>query len=167
MAILPFRLGSCAINHFDSKSYHTMKVLTELLKLYGIAEVAGAKSNPELLKIMQQHGYKGADDSDLAWCGLMMGEAFRRAGLNDIIPTGYLSARSWLKLPYPVSLEDAEIGDIVIFWRGSQDGWTGHVATYINTIGQFINVCGGNQSDRISISPYDKSKILGIRKAPK
>lgn len=144
-----------------------MKVLTEILKLYGVAEVAGAKSNPELLKIMQRHNHTTTDDSALAWCGVMMAEAFERAGFKDQIPAKYLSARSWLALPNPVTLEDAEIGDIVIFWRGSPEGWTGHVAAFVNDVGDNVFVAGGNQGDRVSIAPYAKNRILGIRKAPK
>lgn len=144
-----------------------MKVLTELLKLYGIAEVAGAKSNPELLKIIQKHIHTADDDSTSAWCGVMMGEAFQRAGFYQSVPNGYLSARSWLKLPDPVELDQAEIGDIVVFWRGTPDGWQGHVAAFINRVGSNVFVCGGNQGDRVSIVPYAVDRILGIRKAPK
>jgi uncharacterized protein (TIGR02594 family) len=144
-----------------------MKILTELLKLYGIAEIGGSKSNPELLKILQRHLQTATDDSTTAWCGIAMAESFQMAGLADLIPSGFMSARSWLKLSNPVTLEDAEIGDIVVFWRGSIDGWQGHVALYVNDAGPNIRVCGGNQGDRVSIALYDKARILGIRKAPK
>jgi len=144
-----------------------MKILTELLKLYGTAEVSGAKSNPELLAILQKHHHTATDDSATAWCGIAMAEAFDRAGYKSAIPEKYLAARSWLKLPDPVTLDDAELGDIVIFWRGTPEGWSGHVACFINRIGENVFVCGGNQSDRVSIAPYAKARILGIRKAPK
>lgn len=144
-----------------------MKILTEILKLYGTAEVAGSKSNPELLSIMQKHNKQADDDSTTAWCGIMMAEAFDRAGLIASVPQGYMSARSWLKLPNQATLEAAEIGDIVIFWRGTPDGWQGHVACFVNRIGANVFVAGGNQGDRVSIAQYGIDRILGIRKAPK
>ncbi len=144
-----------------------MKILTEILKLYGVAEVAGPKSNVQLLDIITKHHPSATDDSSTAWCGIMMAEAFDRAGFKEKIPDGYLSARSWLKLPNPVSLEDAEIGDIVIFWRGTPAGWQGHVACLVNQVDANVFVAGGNQGDRVSIALYGKDRILGIRKAPK
>ena len=144
-----------------------MKVLTEILRLYGVAEVAGPSSNIELLDILIKHFPQASDDSKTAWCGIMMAEAFERAGFKDMIPDKFMSARSWLSLPNPVTLEDAEIGDIVIFWRGSPDGWQGHVACFVNDMGANVYVAGGNQGDAVKIALYDKARILGIRKAPK
>lgn len=144
-----------------------MTILIEILKLYGTAEVAGAKSNPVLLDIMRKHHLQADDDSTTAWCGIMMAEAFQRAGHSDMIPHGYLSARSWLNLQNPVTLDNAEIGDIVIFWRGTPEGWQGHVACFVNRIGSNVLVAGGNQGDRVSIAQYGTDRILGIRKAPK
>ncbi len=144
-----------------------MKILTELLKLYGTAEVGGAKSNPDLIAILRKHYKQATDDSTTAWCGIMMAEAFTRAGESDLVPDLFMAARSWLSLPNPVELDKAELGDIVIFWRGTPEGWSGHVAVYVNQIGENVFVCGGNQGDRVSIAPYAKARILGIRKAPK
>jgi uncharacterized protein (TIGR02594 family) len=145
----------------------TMRVLTEILKLYGTAEVAGPKSNLELLKILRKHQPTTTDDGLLAWCGVMMAEAFERAGFKVMIPKGYMGARSWMNLPDPVTLEQAQLGDIVIFWRGTPDGWQGHVGIYISHNSDNIFVLGGNQGDRVSIAPYAKTRLLGIRKQPK
>lgn len=144
-----------------------MKILAEILKLYGTAEVAGTQSNPELLNIMRKHHHTATDDSTTAWCGIMMAEAFDRAGFHDLIPKGYLSARAWLQLPNPTTLDEAELGDIVIFWRGTPDGWQGHVSTYVNRVGANVFVAGGNQGDSVKIAAYATDRILGIRKTPK
>lgn len=141
-------------------------VIDEILKLYGVAEIAGAKSNPVLMEILVKHHPSASDDSTTAWCGIMMAEAFERSGHKELIPDKYLSARSWLKLKGETVLEDAKYGDIVILWRGSPDGWQGHVACYVSRNESNVFLAGGNQGDRVSIVPYAIERILGIRKQP-
>ena len=142
-----------------------MKILSEILKLYGLAEVAGPKSNPALIKIINKH-LKWEDDSTIAWCGILMGEVFDRAGFQK--PKNYMAARSWLNVGCEVSLTEASISDdhtdLVIFWRNSKAGWEGHVAAYVGQNDTHIFVAGGNQSDSVNVTAYLKSRLLGVRR---
>lgn len=141
-------------------------VINEILKLYGVAEVAGAKSNPVLLEIIKKHIPEADDDSAFAWCGVMMAEAFERSGRKELIPQGYTAARSWLKLPNPVTIDNAKYGDIVILWRGTPTGWQGHVGCYVNRNETHVFLAGGNQNDRVGIAPYGIERVLGVRTQP-
>lgn len=149
---------------FLIKRFMNMSVLNELLKMYGLAEVAGAKSNPELLKILKKHLPDTSDDSSVSWCGIAMAEAAERAGYKDLIPKDYFGARKWLNLSKKVEFENIKLGDVVVFWRGSPQDWRGHVGIYISHNDQNIFVLGGNQGDRVTIAPYAKDRLLGVRR---
>jgi len=76
-----------------------------------------------------------------------------------------LLARSWLRVGVGVNLDSAQTGDIVVFWRISKNGTSGHVALFVNfTNKNKIKVLGGNQSNQVKISDYPVNKILGIRR---
>ena len=93
-----------------------------------------------------------------------MAEATERAGYKDIIPKDYFGARKWLNLPKKVEFENIKLGDVVVFWRGSPQDWRGHVGIYISHNDQNIFVLGGNQGDRVTIAPYAKDRLLGVRR---
>lgn len=100
----------------------------------------------------------GADDS-VPWCSSFMCWCFESVGLNS---TNSRAARSWLN--YGRSTNKPQVGDVVIFWRGSRDGWQGHVALFMgfDKNGDIL-VLGGNQSDMVCIKPYSKDQLLGYR----
>ncbi|KQV28221.1 hypothetical protein ASC97_07735 [Rhizobium sp. Root1203] len=80
-----------------------------------------------------------------------VGGVLAQSGLP--IVQGAAAARSWLKLP--TKLASPVVGCIVIFWRGTPQGWSGHVAF---VVGRDANgnlmVLGGNQGDMVSIKPF-------------
>jgi uncharacterized protein (TIGR02594 family) len=143
------------------------RLLVEALKLYGIQEKVGAGSNPTLLAWAKATGldryYK---DDAIAWCGLFMGYVALQAGWQP--PINLLGARNWLK--FGVSVEDsptpkyAALGDVLVFWRGSRSGWSGHVGIYVGEDSTSYHVLGGNQSDKVSIARVAKDRLLGARR---
>jgi hypothetical protein len=62
-------------------------------------------------------------------------------------------------------MNDAQPGDIVVFWRGSPTAATGHVAVLVRFDGDRVIVRGGNQGNKVSDAPYPVSRIVGIRRA--
>jgi hypothetical protein len=52
---------------------------------------------------------------------------------------------------------------VIVFWRGSKAGTSGHVGLYAGEDAEAYHVLGGNQSDAITIARLDKARVLGFR----
>lgn len=153
--------------------------LAVALGYYGLKEVSGEASNPELLELIQSELQWADDDSTIAWCALFGTVIFRKSDKTHLIPDEPYAARNWLELEGKEGVETiwkrgdniediakkAKSGDIVIFWRGSLDGWKGHFAWYLNEYTydkSKIRTFGGNQDNGALIRPYSKNRILAI-----
>lgn len=128
---------------------------------YGTKEIVGAKHNPRVLEYFSKCGHSWVKNDETAWCSAFVGFCLETAGIAS---TRLLNARSYLNWGKPV--ENPSIGDIVVFWRGSQMGWEGHVGFFIKETPTGILTLGGNQSDQVFIAEYPKSQLLGYRKIP-
>jgi hypothetical protein len=75
------------------------------------------------------------------------------------------NARSWLLTGLNVDTSP-EPGDIVVFWRGSPDSWTGHVGIFFgfSITGERVYCLGGNQGNQVSVSAYSFDNVLGFRR---
>jgi uncharacterized protein (TIGR02594 family) len=137
-------------------------------RFVGTKEVPGATSNPQILAMLRLDE-SGPEDDAVAWCSAFINYV---AWLLRLPRSKSLRARSWLTIGEVIKLEDAEPGfDVVIFKRGSktQPGpevidAPGHVGFFAGVDGQNILVLGGNQGDSVSIAPFPKSNLLGIRR---
>jgi uncharacterized protein (TIGR02594 family) len=128
----------------------------------GLKELEGeAKNNPTI-----QGFYKKIDGSvhpdEVSWCAAFVGSCLIDAGNKS---SGSLAARSYKNYGDPIG--KPQIGDIVVFWRGSKDSWQGHVAFYAGETKDMIKVLGGNQGNQVCYANYPKSRLLAIRRAPK
>ena len=141
----------------------------ELAQRYvGVREVPGTASNPQILEMLRLDTNWPQDDS-VAWCSAFVNYI---AWMLRLPRSKSLMARSWLNVGEVIPLESAEPGfDIVILKRGSgnQPGpevldAPGHVGFYAGVDGTKVLVLGGNQSDSVSLAPYPKASILGIRR---
>lgn len=82
------------------------------------------------------------------------------------------AARSWLRVGVPVSLNDARPGyDVVVLQRGAgpQPGpdvinAPGHVGFFAGLDGPSVLILGGNQGDGVSLAPFPRSRVLGVRR---
>lgn len=135
-----------------------MKAYEIALTKYGLKETPGPSSNPDVDKFFKEFGFD-LDDS-YAWCSAFMNYCQKEAG-NDF--TGKLNAKSWLK--WGTETNTPELGDVVVFHRGSPKDWRGHVGFYIgeDKDDKVIYVLGGNQSNKVIISRYLKSRLAGYR----
>src|SRR5687768_9902077 len=88
----------------------------------GQREVKGPHHNAHVLKWWKSIGAPFNDD-ETAWCGAFVGGVLSETGVKPV--KSGASARAWLKLP--VKLAKPAVGCVVIFWRGSKDGGSGHV----------------------------------------
>lgn len=138
-----------------------MKPFEIALSQYGIWEWLGKDHNPQVLKYFKEIGHKWVKDDETAWCAAFVNWCLVKA---TKIQTGSLAARSFLK--YGVSTKKPQLGDLVVFWRGSKDGAEGHVAFYIAETKSSVYVLGGNQNQQVNISAYSKTQVLDYRKIP-
>ena len=123
----------------------------------------GQGHNPKVVQYFADVGHSWVQDDETAWCAAFVGAMLKRAGMPH---TGKLNARSYMDWGDPVHLDLAKEGDIVVFWRGSPDGWQGHVGFFVRRAGTHIEVLGGNQSNQVNVQRYPVSQLLGVRKDP-
>lgn len=126
----------------------------------GVTEYPAAKHNPQILKFYTDSGNSWVQDDETPWCAAFVGSVLAQCGIQG---TNKLNARSYLDWGQPVDTDKAQKGDVVVFWRGSKDGWQGHVAFYSHQDEEHIYVLGGNQGNKVSLAPYKKDRLLGIR----
>ena len=135
----------------------------------GVKEIPGQENNPRILYYAKKAGLNWVKDDETSWCGIFMGFCFSE--LPESIRPKYwprheaARARSWLDfgaiLP---DISQARAGDVLVFWRESLDSWKGHVTLYMGQKDSNITCLGGNQGDQVTLSQYNKSKLLGIRR---
>jgi len=127
----------------------------------GLKEWPGAKHNPAVVALFAKAGHAEIHDDETPWCAAFVGAVLAEAGARG---TGALNARSYMKWGEAVDISDAKAGDVVVFWRGSRDGWQGHVAFFVGFKAGQIAVLGGNQGNAVSIAPYASARLLGVRR---
>lgn len=138
----------------------------EMMKNYGLAEVEGSMSNPTILSWFKELGYPEIKDDSTSWCSLLINIVCKRLNLPY---TGKLTARSWLRMGKQIILPNAQIGHIVVFYRGKRTSWQGHVGLFagLSEDKKTIFTLGGNQNNRICIAGYPKESdefgLLDIR----
>lgn len=130
------------------------------LREVGTQEVPGAGSNPRIEEYHRATGL-GPSKDDVPWCGSFVAFCMLEAGLEYNAATA-ASARSWLnfgrRIPGPCA------GAIAVDWRGSPDGWQGHVQIIIgkDRKGRTLAV-SGNKGDRVQVHVYRHDQLLGYR----
>lgn len=139
-----------------------LSLYTLAQRFVGIREVPGDQSNPFIQWCLEAcDGFGGETPDEIPWCSAFVN---RMAWILRLPRSKRANARSWLTVGLPVALEDAQVGDIVIFWRGSLEAATGHVGIYGGVEGDQILVLGGNQGDQVCLAKYPKARLLGVRR---
>ncbi|MFN3676797.1 MAG: TIGR02594 family protein [Sphingomonas pseudosanguinis] len=104
---------------------------------------------------------RDVDPKMTAWCAAFVNAVLATNGLKG---TGSLSARSFLG--YGEATDTPNKGDIVVTRRGN-DPTKGHVGFYDGTDARGrIRVLGGNTGDKVGVSTYARTDVLGFRRAP-
>lgn len=142
-------------------------LLDEALPLYGTLEAPAAEDNPVILawadEIAQAPGlgWIGSwyEDDSIPWCGLFMGVVAHRAGLP--VRGKLLAARDWMN--WGRDAGEPALGDVLVFWRGTPDGSSGHVGLYVGEDEETFHVLGGNQRDAVSFTRIARNRLLGAR----
>lgn len=137
-------------------------ILSHALKSYGLAEVAGTASSPEIMGMAKALGSSYPSD-ETSWCGLAMAYWLTQAGGTP--PKGYLAARTWLNSGEAVD-GAPELGDVCVLWRIKPDSWEGHVAVFVARRGHLLYLLGGNQGNVVGITSFPEAMLLGFRRYP-
>ena len=124
----------------------------------GTKETEGSGNNPRVVSYFADAGEPGVREDSVAWCSAFVGAMLKRAGMPN---SGSLAARSYL--PYGTPVETPQVGDIVVFSRGNST-WEGHVGFFVGETDTSVKVLGGNQSNKVSIASYSKTRLLGYRR---
>ena len=130
--------------------------LAEAWQHLSVHELPAARHNPEILSFYKDVGHAEIRRDEVPWCAAFVGACLERSGVRS---TRSLLARSYLdwgeRLPVPCW------GAVVVLSRGS-DPNAGHVGFYLGESGHAIVLLGGNQSNQVSVTAYDKSRVLGF-----
>ena len=138
--------------------------VNELGRYLNFHEVRNYKA---LYAWLRSDGSTLGDPRKFPWCGDAIHTAIRLTLPHEPFPgkvgkNPYL-ARNWLDFGEECGML---FGAIVVLWRGSIAGTSGHVATLIGqdrSLGR-LRVRGGNQSNAITDTWVDSSRVLGFRR---
>lgn len=133
--------------------------LIEAARLRGTQEIAGRGSNPIIMDWAEDLDVPYADD-DVPWCGLFTAHCIRTGLPEAAIPANVLGARKWLEFGDTAM---PQLGAVLVFWRGSRDGWQGHVGFYWAEDDTAFHVLGGNQSNAVTVTRIERRRLLGAR----
>jgi uncharacterized protein (TIGR02594 family) len=131
----------------------------EARRLLGTKETPGPESNQTIIAWAKDCNIDYASD-DIPWCGLFTAHCIASTLPEEPLPNGPLLARNWLK--FGKKSEPVQ-GAVLVFWRGSKSGTSGHVGFYRSEDDAAYHVLGGNQSDSVSTSRVAKDRLLGAR----
>lgn len=128
-------------------------LLNRAIKEYGITEIPGDKSNPEINKYFDIIDHTWADD-EVSWCSAYVNWVCKIEGFEY---SNELTARSWLDFE---EVSDPGPGDIVVFWRENPNSWKGHVGFFTSNRNTLVYTLGGNQSNQVNIKGYPEERVL-------
>jgi uncharacterized protein (TIGR02594 family) len=129
-------------------------------RFIGIKEIAGEMNNPHILAMLKLDMDWPSQD-EVPWCSAFLNYI---CWLLHISRSKSLMARSWLDIGTAIQLVNAQAGpDVVILSRGTNPAF-GHVGFYAGFDGERIHLLGGNQNDSVNVSPYNTSRVIGVRR---
>lgn len=121
----------------------------------GLAEIPGKEHSPVITGWLTTLKAWWRDD-ETPWCGVFVAACMREAGME--LPKHWYRAKGWLdwghELPAP------RIGCVVVYERKGG----GHVGFVVgrDANGRILTL-GGNQGNRVSVAPFDMSRVIGYR----
>ena len=124
-----------------------------------VREIAGPGNNPRIVLYHSTTSGGTAPDAT-PWCSSFVNYCVEQAGRKG---TDSKWARSWHEKNWGQDvIDEPRPGDIVVWRRQTPSEDLGHVAFFVEKIGDgFIRVLGGNQSDRVRVSDYPVDGKLG------
>jgi uncharacterized protein (TIGR02594 family) len=129
--------------------------IDEAKKHIGLKEIKGKSTNLTIESWLSSLRSWWLDD-ETPWCGTFVAHCMKSTGCT--LPKHWYRAKDWLNWGH--SIIEPCYGCVVVFTRKG-GGHVGFVVGLDNR-GRLM-VLGGNQSDAVSIIPFDKSRVAGYR----
>jgi len=118
----------------------------------GEKEISGKKANKQILEYFKASKFWGTDDSggENAWCGSFVSWVMKENNYSP--PSNAFRAKEWKK--FGKTIADPIYGAIGV--KSRKGG--GHVAFIVGKSkdGKYYYMLGGNQSDEVNITKYNK-----------
>jgi len=127
------------------------------LREYGIRQVSTKGRTVNVTAYLKATGV-GQSSDETPWCSAFVNWSMLMAGFPG---TKQASARSWLEWGQP--LKFPVYGCVIVLWRGSRKSSLGHVGLFVGLYGDNLLLLGGNQGRAVSVRPYSKERVLGLR----
>lgn len=129
------------------------KWMIEARKHIDLAEIPGPKHHPEILRWLKKLQAWWSED-ETPWCGTFVAHCMQEADLP--IPKFWMRAKAWAE--WGTRLSTPVPGCVVVFERKGG----GHVGFVVGrTSSNLLMVLGGNQGNRVSIAPFESSRVIG------
>jgi uncharacterized protein (TIGR02594 family) len=103
------------------------------------------------------------------WCGAFAAFCMKGAGpvAAASIPKGAAQAARWKGWGAGISWQSGEVpqGAVVVLSPTSETGGSGHVGFFVQFLqdGKKVELLGGNQSNKVTRTPFDASRIAAVR----
>lgn len=131
--------------------------LASARELVGLREIPGPQHDARILRMWEAIKAPFRDD-ETPWCAGFVGAVLEWQGLRS---TRSAAARSYLAWGVPIA--GPVRGAVVIFSRPGST-WSGHVGFVDGRDAAGRIMClGGNQGNRVSVAPFDTSRVIGYR----
>lgn len=129
--------------------------LIEARRHIGLREIKGTQHNSVIIGWLKSLKAWWSED-ETPWCGTFVAHCMQKCGYP--VPKYWMRAKDWLN--WGESLLSPCLGCVVVFSRTGG----GHVGFVVgkDERGRLM-VLGGNQSDSVSIVPFDQKRAVGYR----
>ncbi|MCW5708689.1 MAG: TIGR02594 family protein [Shinella sp.] len=134
--------------------------MREARRYLGLREIVGRGSNSTIMTWAKRLGGWVASfyaDDDIPWCGLAVAAWVAVTLPQEALPSNPLGALNWRT--FGISLPAPSVGAILVFKRPGG----GHVGLYVGEDATHYHVLGGNQSNSVSITRIERSRLVAIR----
>ncbi len=139
---------------------NTIPWLQTAYSLMGTQEKPGAGSNEAIMGWAEELELTSYNDDDIPWCGLFVAHCVGSQMPDEALPNNPLGARKWKTFGDEIS---PQLGAIMVFWRGSEAGWKGHVGLYWAEDNDAYHILGGNQANSVNVTRVAKNRLLSAR----
>ena len=139
---------------------HKPDWIIEAERLIGTHESPGDTDNPIVVELFKDAGHPEVIHDETPWCAAFVGAVLKRSRHPG---NGSLWALDYAK--WGQALDDIAFGAVATKKRFNRAGKLvgGHVFFVVGWDGQHVYGLGGNQSDQVSITEFDRSDIVAYR----